>query len=79
MPHVKIQEYRCRDCAEVTIASFAEIEFGRVVCAKCGGTCDPTDAALAAQSAIRLRKTEGIDPQQVRIDEEIKNAKRERK
>ena len=41
-----VNDHICRDCGAVRRASAAELEFGRVFCAVCGGTCDPCDRAI---------------------------------
>jgi transcription initiation factor TFIIIB Brf1 subunit/transcription initiation factor TFIIB len=39
-------DYICRRCGAVRHATADELEFGRVLCGLCGGTCDPSEAAL---------------------------------
>lgn len=55
--------YQCRRCSAACDPSFAEVNFGRVVCAFCGGTCDPTpkeqrliNTAMQVGKADLLRK-----------------------
>ena len=54
--------YICRRCETIRDATWKEIEFGRIVCYQCGGTCDPTAAeqrrintvgVVAREQAIR--------------------------
>jgi len=41
-----VNDYICRRCGAVRHATADELEFGRVLCGMCGGTCDPSPAAL---------------------------------
>ena len=49
-----MNDHQCRRCQRAREATNKEIEFGRVVCWWCGGTCDPTDRELRRQAVARL-------------------------
>jgi hypothetical protein len=50
-----MMRYQCRRCSHERTASPLEVEFGRVVCPQCGGTCDPTPREQQRLNAMRLR------------------------
>jgi hypothetical protein len=52
---VSFLRYQCRRCSHERAASSLEVEFGRVVCPQCGGTCDPTPREQQRINAVRQR------------------------
>ena len=52
-------QYRCRGCGEERAATANEIEFGRVMCYRCGATCDPLLSTIRTLDRGRRRGQHG--------------------
>lgn len=46
--------YICRRCGKGKDPSWQEVEFGRVFCNTCRGTCDPSDKELTQLKTLAL-------------------------
>lgn len=50
--------YQCRRCDAKCDPSWEEVQFGRIVCAFCGGTCDPTPQEQKKLNLLRQLKND---------------------
>ena len=48
--------YQCRRCDAFCDPSWEAVNFGRVICAFCGGTCDPTPQEQRKLNLLRQLK-----------------------
>ena len=50
--------YQCRRCDAKCDPSYEEVNFRRIVCAFCGGTCDPMPAEQRKLNLLRQLKND---------------------